>query len=130
MRTGLSVETRSMAVYTTLSESQIEQLFCVYEDLGSLETVEGIAAGSINSMFKVTLSEATVYLRIGENKRFVDLLYERTLLDHLAHRAARLGGVKTPMMLRNCIGGTFFPVDNGKYAMLFGALEGRELGVF
>lgn len=119
-----------MAVYTRLSDAHVEQLFCLYEELGAVKSVEGVDAGSINSIFKVTLENACVYVRIGEDKAFSDLMYERTLLEVLDAKSARLGGVKTPLMLRNCIGGTFFPIGGGKYAMVFAELLGRELGVF
>ncbi len=119
-----------MAVYTTLTDAQIEQLFCLYEGLGGVLSVEGIAAGSINSMFKVSLENAVVYVRIGENKALADLMYERTLLEVLDGRRQALGGVRTPLMLRNCIGGTFFPVGGGKFAMVFEELVGRELAIF
>lgn len=119
-----------MAVYTRLSDAHLEQLFCLYEELGAVQSVEGVEAGSINSIFKVTLENACVYVRIGEGKAFSDLMYERTLLEVLDQKKARLGGVKTPLMLRNCIGGTFFPIGDGKYAMVFEELLGRELGVF
>ena len=82
---------------------------------------------SINSSFFVEATGGSFFLRVNEGKAFQDLIYERDLLERLEQRRDRLGDVVTPLMLRNAIGGAFFPVEDAKYACLFGRLEGREV---
>lgn len=117
-----------MAVYTRLDERQLKHMLSIYP-VGELEAFEGVAAGSINTMYRVRTSEGCYYLRVNENKTFRDLVYEKNLLLHLQQHAQRLGGVRVPVLVENVIGGTFFPV-HGRWACLFEELAGRELAVF
>jgi homoserine kinase type II len=119
-----------MAVYTQLEREQVQQLLGICPGVGELVAIEGVAAGSINSVFKVSTTERVLYLRVNEEKEMADLVYERDLLGHLRRGLSRLGGAQVPELVRNSIGGCFFKVTGGKYAMLFEELDGRELGVF
>lgn len=117
-----------MAVYTPLEQGTLRQVLSVY-DVGEVREYEGIAAGSINTSYRVTTAKGVWYLRINEGKSFKDLVYEKNLLLLLARRAHLLGGVKTPIVVENVIGGHFFPIQK-RWACLFEELKGRELAVF
>jgi homoserine kinase type II len=118
-----------MAVYTPLEEAQVRHMLSVYE-VGELRAYTPVAAGSINTNYRIETEEGAYYLRVNENKRFRDLIYEKNLLLLLEARAARLGGVRAPRIVENCIGGHFFPIEKEKYACLFEELPGRELAIF
>lgn len=117
-----------MAVYTQLEQGTLAQMLSVY-DVGDVREYEGIAAGSINTSYRVTTSQGVWYLRINEGKSFRELVYEKNLLLHLGAHQDRLGGVKTPVVVENVIGGHFFPIKR-RWACLFEELKGRELAVF
>lgn len=99
-------------------------------DVGDLQELIPIAAGSTNTNYRVVTEEGAWFLRVNEGKRFRDVVYEKNLLVALHERAARTGGVRTPHIVQNAIGGFFFPVAPKKYASLFEELSGRELAVF
>ncbi len=117
-----------MAVYTQLERGTLLQMLSIY-DVGDVRDYEGVAAGSINTSYRVTTDKGVWYLRINEGKSFRDLVYEKNLLLALAEAGGRLGAVKTPVVVENVIGGHFFPVQK-RWACLFEELKGRELAVF
>jgi homoserine kinase type II len=117
-----------VAVYTRLDEADLKHMLSIYP-VGELEEFEGVAAGSVNTMYRLKTSEGGYYLRVNENKSFGELVYEKNLLLHLGAKRGRLGGVKAPVLVENVIGGTFFPLK-GRWACLFEELPGRELAVF
>lgn len=134
-----------MAVYTHLSDGFVRYMLSVYPEAGELMSLTGIPAGSINTSYRLGTSTGEFFLRVGENKQFADLIYEKNLLVFLEGEAGRLGGVATPRMVPNAARGYFFPVDasptdvppsepkparRAKYACLFEALKGRDLAVF
>jgi len=121
---------RRVAVYTPIDDETLAPMLGIYEGLGPLVRFEGVAAGSINSTFRVETKERVLYLRINEGKPFDALVYEKNLLEHLAQHSDDLDGVTTPRIVKNSIGGWFFPIVPGKHAMLFEELIGRELGIF
>ena len=118
----------AVAVYTRLDETFVREMLAVY-DVGDVVAMEGVAAGSINTMYEVRTTAGTVFLRVNEGKLFADVVHEKDLLLHLDAAANALGGVRTPRMARNAAGGWFFPVQ-GRQACVFEKLAGRELGVF
>lgn len=127
-----------MAVYTHLDDTALRALWSVYDDDKELVRAEGIAAGSINTTYRLETEAGVFYLRINEAKETDEVFWERDLLDRLA--GARLGGVVTPVLRRTRVGGSFFLVEErptgvpGRarpvWAMLFAELPGRDLGVF
>lgn len=117
-----------MAVYTPLEENLVRHMLSIY-DVGELSELVPIAAGSINTNYRVVTDRGAWFLRVNEGKRFRDLVYEKNLLVALDERAPKLGGVHAPKIVENVIGGHFFPIKK-KYACLFEELQGRELGVF
>ena len=46
-----------MAVYTPLEPEQVAQMLCICPGVGELVKMEGVAAGSINSIYRVETSE-------------------------------------------------------------------------
>lgn len=119
-----------VAVYTHIDDVALRHMLGIYDGLGALVRFSGIAAGSINSTYRVETDQEALYLRINEGKGFDALVFEKNLLEHLANEAGRLGHVETPRIVKNCIGGSFFPIVPEKQAVLFAELKGRELGIF
>jgi homoserine kinase type II len=103
---------------------------------GDVVDVEGIPQGSINSTFRVTMTNGALwFLRVNEGKTFESLVHERDVLQALARVDV---GAVTPHMALSVPGGSFFPVDvdlphgdsGRRWASWFPALPGRDLGVF
>lgn len=71
-----------MAVYTKLT---LEDAAGVLEESGlpRPESIEGIAAGSRHTNYRVELKGRALFLRINEGSSPQDLAYERALIDHL-----------------------------------------------
>ena len=118
-----------MAVYLALDQAEIQNIVRVFSRLGELKSFEGVAAGSINTMYRLTTSEGDFYMRITRDRPLKDLVYEKDVLVHLASRHERLG-FSAPRLLRSDAAGFFFPLDDHHMVMIFEALSGRELGVF
>ena len=123
-----------VAVYTPLSLLLVNNMSAVFPEVsksGQVIDVEGIAQGSINTTFRVTLADGAVwFLRVNEGKTFEALVHER---DVLAALAAVDVGVVTPRMALSVPGGSFFPIDladGRRWASWFQALPGRDLAVF
>ena len=128
-----------MAVYTQLHRQTIEAMVSVYPDVvagafddhAGVADVAGIAQGSTNTTYRVTMKSGAVwYLRVNEGKPESAIAHERDVLAALAR--LRLD-VTTPMMARSVAGGAFFAIDHDgarRWACLFPALPGRDLGVF
>lgn len=74
-----------VAVYTTLPESDARQLVEDYE-LGTFESLTGIAKGSVNTNYRLETGTGVYFIRIDERRTAEDLVYESALLDHLADR--------------------------------------------
>jgi homoserine kinase type II len=119
-------------VYTKLDDLALKALWSVYDDDKELVSAQGIAAGSINTTYRLQTEAGAFFLRVHEDRAVDDILYERDLLDTL--RRAPLGGVTVPEMKRTRIGGTMFLVDDAaprkKWAVVFPELPGRDLGIF
>lgn len=125
-----------MAVYTELSNDFIRYMLAIYADAGQLQAAHGISAGSTNTSYRLETSTGEFFLRVNENKRFSELVYEKNLLLYLEGKGARVTDVHFPEMLKNAAGGYFFPIEsaqagkNRKYACIFRGLRGRELAPF
>jgi homoserine kinase type II len=128
-----------MAVYTQLHRQTIEAMVSVYPDVvagafddhAGVADVAGIAQGSTNTTYRVTMRTGAVwYLRVNENKPEAAIAHER---DVLAALSSLHLDVTTPLMARSVAGGAFFAIDHDgarRWACLFPALPGRDLGVF
>lgn len=125
-----------MAVYTELTDDFIRYMLAIYPDAGELRAAFGISAGSTNTSYRLETTMGEFYLRVNENKRFADLVYEKNLLRHLAVKTTGVAPVAFPEMLKNAAGGYFFPVETShgrkevKFACIFRGLRGRELAPF
>ncbi len=129
-----------MAVYTILSPDFVQAMVSVYPELNgpppgrAVVELEGIAQGSINTTYRVRLSDDAVwFLRVNEGKPFQRLLRERDLLAELTALQSKLG-VVTPRMAVSVAGSAFFAVTGAdglrRWACIFPRLPGRELGIF
>jgi len=119
-----------VAVYVELDEGQQQSLAAVYSaSVGAVEAFEGVAAGSINTIYKVTASAGVFYLRITDARPMADLVYEKDVLVHLRSRNKALG-FAVPELVATDGAGFFLPIDDRLCAMVFKELTGRELGVF
>jgi homoserine kinase type II len=83
-----------MAVLTPISRDDAVELTEAY-GLGSLESVDGIAAGSVNSNFAIRAGGRRVFLRLYEEQELAGAVRETAMLERLAAL-----GVPTPAPLR------------------------------
>lgn len=101
-----------MAHYTKLDHTGITEL-CRRYGLGDLVEFQSIAAGTINSNYKVVADGGTYFLRVNEGKEEADVRFETGVLEHLvAH--------KVPTLL---------PLE-AEPGHRFTAFEGRFISVF
>ncbi len=63
--------------------------------LGQARGIEGIAAGTVNSNYRLTTDRAAYFLRVNEGKHEADVAWEAAFVAHLA-----ADGVPTPPPLR------------------------------
>ncbi|MCP4501685.1 MAG: homoserine kinase [Deltaproteobacteria bacterium] len=119
-----------LAVYTQIDDDTLAHMLSIYPACGEFIRAEGVAAGSINSIFRTFTSTGTFYVRVSEGQPLQDLMRERALLDFLHQNHSRLGCTFAPHMQKNVAKGTFFPVVKGQWAAIFDELKGRELAVF
>ena len=114
-----------MAVHVVLSRDQIQSILSLYH-LDPLEDFGGIAEGAINTSYWVQAGGRRYFLRITENKRMDDMIFEKELLLHLDRHA-----LPVPRLLRNVAKGTFTPWSSrGRFVSMFQYIPGRALGVF
>ena len=137
-----------MAVYTVLSPAAVAAMVAVHPEVNGpppgrqLVGLEGIAQGSINTTYRLTMSDGSVwFLRVNEGKAFETLLRERDLLARLAQSGERKLGAITPRMVPSVAGGVFYAIDDDddaaeadrrgrRWASIFPQLPGRDLAVF
>jgi homoserine kinase type II len=101
-----------MAVLTPVSRDDAHSLTMAY-GLGDLESIEGIAAGSVNSNFAVWVGGRRLFLRLYEEQGIEGARRETAMLERLA-----AAGVPTPAPLRRADGG-LVSVIHAKPAALF-----------
>ena len=137
-----------MAVYTVLSPEVVAAMVAVHPEINGpppglqLVGLDGIAQGSINTTYRLTMSDGSVwFLRVNEGKAFEVLLRERDLLDRLAQRGEQWLGAVTPRMVKSVAGSRFYAIDDDddvavehrrgrRWASIFPQLPGRDLAVF
>jgi len=101
-----------MAVLTPISVEEARSLAAEY-DLGPLDDLSGIPAGSVNSNFTLHLGGQRVFLRVYEEQDGAGAAREAAMLQRLA-----ASGVPTPPPLARRDGGLVSSV-RGKPAALF-----------
>jgi len=106
-----------MAVLTRITVEEARDLVAEY-DLGSLRSLSGIAAGSVNSNFMLELAGRRVFLRVYEEQDAAGATREAAMLGRLAG-----SGVPTPAPLAKKDGGLVSTVK-GKPAALFPWCDG------
>lgn len=79
-----------MAVFTSPSESDLAAIVSAH-GLGPIEAIAGVAAGSVNSNFTITIEKKPLFLRVYEEQGAGGVDWEWALLDHF-----RGGGVPVP----------------------------------
>ena len=109
-----------MAHFTTLDQSAVEALAAQFE-LGHLDSWKSIAAGTINSNFRLETSEGLFFLRINEGKSEEQVDYEIAVLQCLVDE-----GVPTPMPCKEQ-GGKRYAMLGGKPVSVFAWLPGYHL---
>jgi homoserine kinase type II len=107
-----------MAVLTALDDGDAQGLLDAY-GLGTLQRLEGIAGGSVNSNFSLALERGKLFLRLYEEQDGAGAERETAMLERLA-----AAGVPTPPPLRR-LDGRFVSLLRGKPAALFPWREGR-----
>lgn len=121
-----------MAVYTSLDDVALRALVSVYDDEAELVRAEGVAAGSINTTYRLETDRGAWFLRINEGKSTDDVFAEREVLRALV--GARLDGVAVPSIKPTRIGGSFYLIEHRAgqpvWATVFAELPGRDLAVF
>lgn len=111
-----------MAVYTHLSCRQIER-FGSWFELGKIDRVVGIPAGTINTIYALHTEQGRFVLRILEDRSLRDARYEEALLTHLD--AATLAAV--PKMRRNRQHGGVISLSSRQHVSVFDWMDGRSL---
>ena len=114
-----------MAAHVVLSRDEIQSILSLYH-LDPLEDFGGIDEGAINTAYWVQAGGRRYFLRLTENKRLDDMIFEKELLLHLDRHA-----LPVPRLLRNVAKGTFTLWSPwGRYVSMFQFIPGRPLGVF
>lgn len=109
-----------MSVFTTVTADELAVWLERYA-IGTLVSLEGIAAGIENTNYFVTTSQGRFVLTLFEKLKTDELPFYLGLMDHLADR-----GVPSAKPARDRSGG-FLGKLNGKPAALVRFLAGRDL---
>jgi homoserine kinase type II len=106
-----------MAVITAISLEEARGLLEGY-GMGPVESFEGLAAGSVNTNYALTVGKARLFLRVYEEQDLDGARGEAAMLERLAR-----AGVRTPSPCRRT-DGTLVGTLRGKAAALFPWVEG------
>jgi homoserine kinase type II len=112
-----------MALLTQLGEDDVREIAERFS-LGDTPRAEPIAAGTINSNFRLETARGPLFLRVNEGKTADDVAYEAALVAHLAAR-----GVATPCPLASADGAPYARVRAGLVTLfpwVDGAHRARE----
>lgn len=102
-----------MAVYTSITESELEDFLTRY-DVGNLLSFKGIAEGVENSNFLVVASKGKYILTLYEKRvSSQDLPFFLGLMEHLSAR-----GIPCPVPVHACDGSLLFNLKNRAAAMV------------
>lgn len=114
-----------MTGHVVLNRDEVRSILSLYH-LDELEDYGDMTEGDGNTAYWVQVSGRRYFLRITEKKRMADLVFEKSLLEHL-----RSKGLAVPEPMRNVAKGSFIPWSSrGRYVSLFKYIAGRELGIF
>ena len=109
-----------MAQFTALAESEIARLADAFQ-LGDVRACAPIAAGTINSNFRVTTDRGDYFVRINEGKSEADVAWEARVVRALAD-----GGVVTPAPVLAGDGKPYAPLGR-KWVSVFPWRDGKHL---
>jgi homoserine kinase type II len=109
-----------MSVYTSVTRPQLEQWLAAY-DLGTLDDLQGIAAGIENTNYFVTTSAGRYVLTLFEKLQPEELPFYLGLMTHLS-----TAGVPCPRPIPNRAGAVLGML-NSKPATLVSRLPGRDI---
>jgi len=102
-----------MAVFTTVSKSDLDALLSAY-DIGGAETLKGIAEGVQNSNFFLTTAQSKFVLTLYEPAvKTEDLPFFLNLMQHLSQR-----GIRCPLPVSRRDGGLLSEVANRPAAIV------------
>ncbi len=112
-----------MGVFTRLGDGELTALATTF-GLGTVQSFESIAAGTINSNFAVETERGRWFVRINEGKAEVDVAWEARLVQALA-----AAGVVTPPPMLAPDGRPYAPLAGarGKWVSVFPWRAGRHL---
>lgn len=105
-----------MAAFTQLEDRDVRALAAKFH-LGAVRDWAPIAAGTVNSNFRIDTAGGRFFLRINEGKTEADVRYEADVVDALA-----AAGVPTPRPLR--AGGRPYARHGNQFASAFAWVEG------
>jgi homoserine kinase type II len=108
-----------MARFTSLDGARLAAIAGRY-GLAGVERAEPLAAGTINSNFRVESARGPIFLRVNEGKTEDEAAYEAALVAFLAD-----GGVATPRPLATVDGAAYASVD-GLLVTLFPWVGGEH----
>jgi homoserine kinase type II len=112
-----------VALFTRLGDADLEGLCGVFE-LGALDRVQAISAGTINSNFLIDTARGRWFLRVNEGKAEADVAWEAQLVAALAG-----GGVVTPPPLLARDGRPYAALaGTDKWVSVFPWRPGHHLG--
>jgi len=111
-----------MSVFTRVTPDELAAWLQDYA-IGTLVSLEGVAAGIENTNYFVTTSQGRCVLTLFEKLTAAELPFYLNLQDHLADK-----GIPTPKPVPNRRGG-FLGTLNGKPAALVKFLPGKDVAV-
>lgn len=109
-----------VAHFTHLDDEAVRSL-AVEFSLGTLRNWKSIAAGTINSNYRLETSEGTFFLRVNEGKGLPEVALEVAVLTHLVAR-----GITSPLP-RQARDGRGFASWQGKFISVFDWLPGSHV---
>ncbi len=108
-----------MAQFTILTQAEVASL-CDQFGLGTLLTVQPIAAGTINSNYRVETERGRYFLRVNEGKTEAEVQFEFDVLSHLV-----AGGVATAEPLA-AGDGRHYAGHDGQFVSVFAWQDGTH----
>ena len=112
-----------MGVFTQLGRAELCEIAEAF-DLGEVIGFQTIAAGTINTNFRIDTARGRFFVRVNEGKAEVDVAWEARLVEALA-----IGGVRTPPPVPARDGRPYAPLlHTRKWVSVFPWRAGKHLG--